>query len=88
MVVAFLKLLFHVFQFFSYVLATYTFFKRCVLPITGLISDLVRNLFSTRNPEVHWYGRSLRNSRAVRLVTPVDQAGPLLPLVRREDQQR
>lgn len=82
---AFLKLLLNVFQFFSYCLATYTFFKSCVLPVTGLVSSLARNLFSSRNPEVHWHGRV--NSRVVCLVSPASQEGPLLPLVRRADQK-
>lgn len=88
MVLALLATVWKILQFFSYALATYTFFKRCVLPITGLISDLIRNLFSSRNPEVHWYGRTRSSFRTVTFVSPSAEEGPLLPLTRRDDHLR
>jgi hypothetical protein len=71
MIVQLVKTLFKIFQFFSYALATFTFVKLCVLPVTGLISSLVRNLFSIRNPQVNWPGRTFENRMTVRLVSPV-----------------
>lgn len=78
------EVLFKVFQFASYALAAFTFFKYYVLPTTRLVSSLTSSVFLTRHPEARWPGRTADNPRSSRLVTPVEGIGPFAPRYRND----
>lgn len=77
-----LDILFRFFQLVSYALAAYSFFKYWVLPLVQLYSKFVGSLFSVRNPEVHWPGRSGVSNHVVVMNTPRLEAGGFEPVRR------